>query len=426
MEKLRTAARIADRILGLLTGILAAILLIYSAYVLYDNFRIGENAFSSRELQQYKPVVTEDDGLDFSKIRMMNPDAVGWVSIYETNINYPIAQGRDDLEYINKDIFGNSSLTGSIYLSSENNGQFLDSYNIIYGHHMDNGAMFGDIDKYEDEEFFMSHRKGELLTPDQVYDLTVFACLKTDAYSSEVYAVSDLNNKGLDSIIEYLREHSDQFIESDFSNTKKIVALSTCASQTTNGRVVIFCNAEPTSAIIHGNGTVVADTENVVTGHNTGNSGWAVLNLVCVGISLFTVIPVFSIRKKYRQLGYSRKKRKSFSRMLDDKQYDIVLPRGVRETEKDYLERVVDDLGRFVRKLGIGIIAEIIIFIFALIVFILTEDMSTPMIISDRYTGLMVGITIIGLITDFIFFRYRGARLPEETDDSSDEVSTEQ
>ena len=102
MEKLRTAARIADRILGLLTGILAAILLIYSAYVLYDNFRIGENAFSSRELQQYKPVVTEDDGLDFSKIRMMNPDAVGWVSIYETNINYPIAQGRDDLEYINK------------------------------------------------------------------------------------------------------------------------------------------------------------------------------------------------------------------------------------------------------------------------------------------------------------------------------------
>ena len=104
-------------------------------------------------------------------------------------------------EYAGKDIYGKSSLTGSVYLSSLNKKNFGDNYNIVYGHHMDNGAMFGDIDKYVDIDFFLSHRKGELLTPEKSYELTVFACMKTNAYESEIYSVAQKTD--LTDVIDY-------------------------------------------------------------------------------------------------------------------------------------------------------------------------------------------------------------------------------
>ncbi len=412
MEKLRSAAKIADRILGILTGIFAAVLLIYSAYVLYDNFRIGENAFSSWDMQQYKPTAVKEDGtLDFSELKKINPDTIGWVTIFDTNIDYPIMQGKNDLEYINKDIYGNSSLTGSIYLSSENDGEFLNNYNIIYGHHMDNGAMFGDVNKYSDESYFMSHRKGELITPKGLYDLTVFACLRTNAYSSEVYALSDLKNKRVQEIISYLRENAEKCIKTDYSPVKKVVALSTCAGESTNGRIVIFCDASPKKAVMKGNQSVTpVSGDRIVRGHHTGENVWALLNLICVLITLFTLIPLFSIRKKYRQLPYTRNKYKEYDEQIKQNSQQ----RTVDDDKIKEIKVFSDDLKHFFKKMVIGIAAEAIILIAGVIAFLLTEDMSTPMVISDQWTGLMVGISIIGLIADFIFFRYRGKRLPQE------------
>ena len=42
---------------------------------------------------------------------------------------------------------------------------FSDCYNLLYGHHMDNGGMFGDLDKYKDADFFDGHITGTLLLP---------------------------------------------------------------------------------------------------------------------------------------------------------------------------------------------------------------------------------------------------------------------
>ena len=457
---IRTITKIADKILGVLTAILAAALLIYSAYVIYDNYHTGQSAFSSWDLQQYKPAPSDDEEkLDFTAIRKINPDAVGWVTIYDTNIDYPIVQGKNDLEYINKDIYGNGSLTGSIYLSSENDGQFLDSYNIIYGHHMDNGAMFGDIDKYEDQQYFMTHRKGELLTPNGMYDLTVFACLKTDAYDTEVYEINNLKNEKLEEIVKYLKVNSEQFYEMDHSKTKKIIALSTCANENTNGRIIIFCDAVPKKAIVHGNqSTKPVNADRVVQGHNTGGSGWALLNLICVFIIMFTLLPLFSIRKKYRQFFYSRKKYKEFDERIDeldeiekqagDQAADQTPEQAANQTpeqaadqdnkndqpaagiqpndsdteeepknlrkESEDLKTLSKDLKRFVNKIIIGTVGEIILVIIAIIVFLVTEDMRTPLIISDMWTWLMVSLAVIALLVDYILFRYRGKKLPEE------------
>lgn len=56
-------------------------------------------------------------------------------------------QGEDNMEYLNKDPYGDYSLSGSIYMDSRNTSDMSDDYLLLYGHHMENDYMFGSIYK---------------------------------------------------------------------------------------------------------------------------------------------------------------------------------------------------------------------------------------------------------------------------------------
>ena len=441
-------SKASDIVLGIFTGLLAAVCLVYSLYVLYDNFYQGQSAFSSWDLVRYKPKLSDDGKYHFNELQKINKDVIGWLTIYDTHIDYPVLQGKDDLEYINKDAFGDISLTGSIYLSASNHSDISDMYNIVYGHHMDNGAMFGDIDKFVDKAFFDSHRSGVYITPEKAYKLNVFACLETNAYESMIYTVNENNQEMLLRLYDYLREHSLTYYETDHEKAAKIIALSTCSSAVTNGRTVVFCDAvETEEAVAPKEEAVPADTERVVRGHGTAKGGWALLNALCVLIALYTLLPLIHTRKKYRQIQYSRKKAKeleeevkeqetehSEDENIENKAADNMSPaseeniapakaseKAADELTEEEREDIVSDLRRHVRKMVVGLIAEIVLVIAAVVVFLLTEDIFSPMILSDNFTGLMVSLAILGLIIDFVLFRYRGKLPPNKTSEEDED-----
>ena len=184
---------LGESVLSLITGLLAAALILYSGYVLYDSFYTQNTAASaSWDLLQYKPEILEDGATPLgggNLLAAVNKDYRAWLTLYDTGIDYAVMQGEDDLYYSAHNAYGESSLTGAIYLASGNNGGFTDTYNLIYGHHMDNGAMFGALDNFMEEEYFNTHREGVLVTTSGVYDLTVFAVVRTDAYEAQVYKV---------------------------------------------------------------------------------------------------------------------------------------------------------------------------------------------------------------------------------------------
>ncbi|MBE6877484.1 MAG: class B sortase, partial [Ruminococcus sp.] len=312
LKKLCQIAEMANHILMSLLMMGALLIFLYSAYVLYDIFYINQNAFVSRDLLQYRPVPadTEENALNgFETLLRLNPDTVGWISIDGTNINYPVMQGKNDLEYSNKDIYGNSSLTGSIYLASENDRGFHDWYHLIYGHHMDNGAMFGDIDKYQDADFFYSHQKGLLQTPQGDYEIKIFACILTDSYQEIIYHVASKDISVYPELMHYIQEHSvnydDKYAES--AEKANLLALSTCSDANTNGRIVLFADIVPAEISV----AVPEDTKKTVLkaeGHPSDETHWAFLNLLCVLLTFLIFLPVTHIRKKYRQIPESRKK----------------------------------------------------------------------------------------------------------------------
>lgn len=301
------ASKIADKILVVVIVILALVMLSFSGYMFFDNYLIGQNAFSSKELQAYKPTV--DDEISFDMIQDVNPDTVAWLTVYDTHIDYPVVQGKDDLEYAMKNIYGKSSFTGSIYLSSYNKRDFSDKYNVIFGHHIDNNAMFGDLDSYIDEDYFLSHREGLLTIPEGNYDLKIFAYMSTHAYDKRVYYLDNSNDDTIERVLENIRQNAEIFIDDENLSFHKIIVLSTCSDLATNGRIILFADAAERSVPVAGINKIVGSTTNLkkAEGHNLSDAHWSLLNLVCVAFTVGTLVPLMYARNKFQQFQITRK-----------------------------------------------------------------------------------------------------------------------
>jgi|GEM_PF-461896 len=238
--------RMGESVLSLFTGLLAAVLILYSGYVLYDTFYTQNRAFSSSyELLQYRPEIIDNGAVPLSggdTLTSINRDYRAWLTVYDTNIDYPVMQGSDNQFYANHDVYKNSSLTGAIYLAAKNSRGFTDAYNLVYGHHMDNGAMFGALDRFADAGYFSGHRKGLLVSSTTVYDLNIFATVSTDAYESIVYHSHETD---LATLLAYIDEHAVVKDMAAARGARQILAMSTCATAETNGRLVVYATMTP-------------------------------------------------------------------------------------------------------------------------------------------------------------------------------------
>ena len=264
MDFIRKVSKIADAILGVFVVIIACLLLFYSGYVIYDNAYKEKIAFSSRDLNQYKPRLTEDPKYSFRDIKEINPDTVGWLEIFDTFIDYPVMQGVDNYEYANKDVFGNASLTGAIYLDSEK-------------------APVEEAEVVEKAKKASKKPKKEKKPTDKLADksgLTIFL----------QHIFGDAQKRTLRRLAKRVEE------------INKLVVLSTCADETTDGRILLFANAIKRDNIEYAGGESRVEIDEtgvkkyVASGHNLNTDRWALLNLVCVMMTFLTLLPIMYIK----------------------------------------------------------------------------------------------------------------------------------
>lgn len=239
LERAAGLARIGNKILSAIALILMLTMLSYGGYSLWDSYMMFRGAFVSSELLKYKPSPDGTSQLSLEELAAINADTRGWITVDDTHIDYPLMQGEDDMQYVNEDVYGEFSLSGAIFLSSRNAADLSDRYLLIYGHHMDNGAMFGDVMEFLDPDYFEKHRTGRIYTMRQSRELELFACLEADAYDRRVYDVESLcADRG--ELLQLLAAEATQYRDIGVKETDTIVALSTCVSAATNARVLVF------------------------------------------------------------------------------------------------------------------------------------------------------------------------------------------
>lgn len=238
MELIAKCSRFGDKVIRFISLILAILLLLYGGYSLWDNYQTYNNAFNSDEILKYKPKT--DDPLSLSKLKEINEDVRAWVTIKDTHIDHPVVQGKGNLDYINKNVFKEFELSGSIFLDSQNKPDFSDTYNLLFGHHMDNGAMFGDISHFVEKEYFDKHQQGELITFDATYKIEIFACMATNSGNYLIYNTSNQGSREIRGLLDHIKTKSNQYKDIGVNENDKIIAFSTCSEATTNGRIVVF------------------------------------------------------------------------------------------------------------------------------------------------------------------------------------------
>ncbi len=219
----------ADRAVRIAVDVVFIIILLIALWFIVDTIYVYYNARAGTTMP-YKPT----DGTT-AVLQELSEDAIGWITIDDTTIDYPVMQGKDNYEYLNKDPYGNHSLSGSIYLDSRDASDFSDPYSILYGHHMSGGFMFGALDDFEDKSYFESHLTGTLTTKRGELPVSVEAFMYTDA-SNDLVFDADSSEAEL-----------EQFIKSNANNYNgavpldgKLIALSTCRSPTSTRRMILF------------------------------------------------------------------------------------------------------------------------------------------------------------------------------------------
>lgn len=110
---------------------------------------------------------------------------------------------------------------------------------------MDNGAMFGDVAKFTEKEYFTEHPDGALYLPEKTLAIHIFACVETDAYDERIYHSG--KDEDISQLLSHIRDKAVQYREAE--RGEALIGLSTCADDVgTNGRVVIFGWLEETPA----------------------------------------------------------------------------------------------------------------------------------------------------------------------------------
>ncbi|MCL2107591.1 MAG: class B sortase [Oscillospiraceae bacterium] len=219
------------------TAVLAAVLLliVVGCYAVWDSKQVFDTA-SAAQYAAYKPTA-EHETPSFSDLRAINPEVFAWLTVYGTNIDYPVVYSPDDNQkYVSTDAMGRYSMSGAIFLDRNCNPAFTDFSSILRGHHMEKRTMFGEIGFFAEKSYFDARQYGMLYYGGQAHGLEFFALVHADAYDGEIYRVGITGREESRAYLNLLLARAINTRDIQVTADDKIVLLSTCSGASTNGR----------------------------------------------------------------------------------------------------------------------------------------------------------------------------------------------
>ena len=209
----------------------------------------SNEAAAAQELAEKYPDVEFPEGMreKYAELYAKNPDFAGWITIDELDISLPVVQGEDNKEYLKVDFDGNRNKYGSVFANSENDMKNLNYNTVLFGHHMLDSKMFGNLTLYKDVEYYKKAPVIEFNTIYGDYKWKIFAVFITngtaegdDGYIFD-YTFTDLSSP--EAVERFLGEIDQRAIykpEVDISVSDKILTLSTCSYEFDEARLVVM------------------------------------------------------------------------------------------------------------------------------------------------------------------------------------------
>ena len=159
---------------------------------------------------------------------------------------------NDPNYYLHRDFYKNYSSYGTPYMAKQCN---LNSDNIvIYGHHMKNNKMFGELEKYKSKDFYNNHKIITFTTLEKEYSYEIFAVFKTTVYTKNTFRyyenINFENKKMYNDFINICKDKSLYQTGIEIKDKEKLITLSTCEYSNKNSRLVIVARKKKIGGFI--------------------------------------------------------------------------------------------------------------------------------------------------------------------------------
>lgn len=167
----------------------------------------------------------------FSTLQEINKDTIGWLTVNNTRIDYPVVQAKDNDYYLRRDYYQNKNRHGWIFMDYRNNPDELNENTIIYGHNLANQTMFGTL-RYALNSYWYKKSANQIITfntPNENMKFQIFS-IYTIPTTNDYLDITFPTTDAYQSYIDLVKGRSIYDFNIEVTTGDKILTLSTCAN----------------------------------------------------------------------------------------------------------------------------------------------------------------------------------------------------
>ena len=170
--------------------------------------------------------------VDFEALWENGPDIIAWLTLPDTEVNYPVTQAEDNDYYLRHLYDGTYNKAGCLFADYENRKDFSDRNTIIYGHNMRDGSMFASLNEYKEQGYYDSHPQMYLVTPEGGYLCDIFAAFeakpKESGSDTSPWRMEWKDDGAYTSWLSAMADRSVVETDVTVTSSDKVLTLSTC------------------------------------------------------------------------------------------------------------------------------------------------------------------------------------------------------
>ena len=166
----------------------------------------------------------------YDKLLDINSDTVGWLTVKNTNIDYPVVRTTDNDYYLNRNFYKEKDPNGWVFMDYRNSIDELGRHTIIYAHNRYySGVMFGSLNNVTKWKWY-SVKDNWDITFNTLYEnhtWRIFSIYSIDVTSDYLYTTFE-SDESYQTFIDLIKNRTDIKFTTEVDKDDKILTLSTC------------------------------------------------------------------------------------------------------------------------------------------------------------------------------------------------------
>lgn len=192
-----------------------------------DEIQVSDNL--NNEETSRENISTKMMKVNFTELKKINPDVVGWIKVNGTNIDYPFVQASNNEFYLDHSFDKTYNKAGWVFLDYKNSKEELDKNTILYAHNRKDGNMFETLKNVITDEWLQDQTnyliKLSMENKNTVWKVfSAYTIPTTDDYLK----INFNSDEEFESFVKKIKDRSVYDFNTKLTVDDKILTLSSC------------------------------------------------------------------------------------------------------------------------------------------------------------------------------------------------------